>query len=458
MISDEPGHSKILIMQESNVMRRIKVAERTDSLRSEPFSLARLAPGGPAFTIIEMIGVLAVLAILATIILSATPRRFDIEAGNLESTNLLKYATALQNSILRTRVIPSSNNIAQAIADELGMDVKDVNINARYNQRVFVYDPTLAIGTSVGGQGYTQGILGGYLADTNNPGLFTGRPPNNPRLMMISNLGPVPLPPGVTNVLVTDPNGLTDASGLNFATLWGWTDGSVPSSGPWASWAGRGEDVKIKRIDLGSLFLHLILYNYNYPSVGRGQYAIDRLATNQTPVNSAFPQTNGVDSYYLKGTILGLLKSTSLSSTLDCEQILNRDASFGYVQDAWRSSLNLGEGVDPRAALMGDALWTTASMFMGSPYSTTALNSNNVAGGPSYITPPDVVNDAANFMVAYVNWATNGFPGALSNNVYLTQKQMINDMNRLCGASPPNNSASPTVSFTAGACTNPPPP
>src|ERR1043166_6317682 len=54
-----------------------------------------------AFTMIEMIGVLAVLAILATIIIASTPRQLDIVAGNLENTNLVNYATALQSSILR---------------------------------------------------------------------------------------------------------------------------------------------------------------------------------------------------------------------------------------------------------------------------------------------------------------------------------------------------------------------
>ena len=86
-------------------------------------------------------------------------------------------------------------------------------------------------------------------------------------------------------------------------------------------------------------------------------------------------------------------------------------------------------------------------MFEGSPYSTTAVNG---------ITPPIVVNDMQNFMLAYLNWATNGFPTGASNNVYLTQKTMINDMCQLCGATLPVSGSSPNLNFTSGACTNPP--
>jgi hypothetical protein len=396
---------------------------------------------------VEMLGVLTVLAILATIIIAATPRQLDLVAANVESTNLVRYATALQSSIFRTRVIPSSNNLAQAIANEMGMDVKDVNVNSRNMPRAFIYDPSLTIGAaSVGGQGYTQTILGGGVPALVTGALWVTNPPTNPRLMILSTLGTAGLPSGVTNGI----------SAADFATLWGWADGSVPTNGPWSGWAGQGEDVKIQRVNLSPLFVHLVLYNYNYPSTNRGQYAIDRLATNQIPSNGAFPNTNRVDNYFLKGTLLGLFKSTNLNSTLDAEQILNRDTSFAYVQNVWHSSLNLGAGVGSASARNGNAIWETAALFTGSPYSTTSLNSANVAGGPNHVTPPDVVNDIQNFMLAYLNWSTNGFPAAFSNNVYLTQKQMIDDMNRLCGAAPPNNGATPTVSFTSGYCTNPP--
>ncbi|MFM2081842.1 MAG: hypothetical protein RL380_533, partial [Verrucomicrobiota bacterium] len=52
-----------------------------------------------AFTLIELIGVLAIIAILAIGFLSTTTRQVDITVAGQERTNLVSYATALQNSI-----------------------------------------------------------------------------------------------------------------------------------------------------------------------------------------------------------------------------------------------------------------------------------------------------------------------------------------------------------------------
>ncbi|PWU21103.1 MAG: hypothetical protein C5B50_02510 [Verrucomicrobia bacterium] len=422
------------------------------------------------FTLIEIIGVLAVLAVIAGIALLSTPRAIDVAAENQESTNLVKFANSFLSKVSRTHYIPGTNDIVASIADDLGMDQKDIQQNVRGIQRSFLFDPTIFISTNVppatNWPSYQQGINGAFwLPNANLP--WSNAPPNHVRLMILSSLS-VNLPAGVS----ANVSGTNLLSASDFINLWNTPDATFPSTvSAFNGWKGTGESLKLQRIDLTGLFAHLILYNYNFKysisgSAGiPGWYAIDRLQTNVVPAALTFPNfTNGVDAYYIKGTTLGLFSSsaggTSTAGSLQVEQVLNRDTSFDYVQDVWRSSINLGEGIDPRASLMGNALWSTAALFLGSPYTTLSLATTNGSGGMQVggVTPPTIVNDMTTFMQNYVTWANASFPpGALSNATYYADLHMIYDLNRLCGSSPPNGGNAPTISFFAGSCTNPPP-
>jgi type II secretory pathway pseudopilin PulG len=389
-------------------------------------------PTSVGFTMIEMIGVLAVLAILATIIISATPRQLDIAAGNLESTNLVNYANALQNSILRNRYIPGTSDVTNAIATELGMDVKDVSINARYNTRAFLFDPDFQFYTNRdlttplvhGGQPWQQNIGGAFLVPAGGAyGAGSNNPPQKPRIIILSSL---------TKAL---PSGLGTMTANDFDQIWGAADGTVPGAAPFSTWTGAGDDLKIQRLNLGPLFVHLILYNYNAPSPGLGQYTTD----SDRPGATIMQVTNsnyGVDTYFLRGTMLGLLKSTNLSSTLDSNQILTRDTSFAYVQDIWRSSINLGEGIDPNAALFGKSLWAVAQTFQASPYNTNAV------GAPK-VTPPTVVTNIFLYMSNYVNWAALGFP--YGNNIATSPSNVTRAAQNAMVLSLYNLTGSPTI-------------
>jgi type II secretory pathway pseudopilin PulG len=396
-----------------------EVGPRQDSARTA---------GPSGFTLIEMIGILAVLTILATVLLSTTTRQMDVAAGNLETTNLVNFATALQTSIVRNRYVPGSNDVIQVVANELGLDAKDVTYNARRNTRAFFFDPLLQIGTSTSGQPYQQ-TIGGAVWTANTTNAWTAYPPINPRVMIVSSLGPA----------------LPALGSSDFIPLWGLADGASPNGAAPAfnGWTGRPDDLKIQRVNLTSLFVHLILYDF--ASIDNGRYAIDRLATNVVPsTNYSMLTTNGIDAYYIKGTLLGLLKGNKSGGTLDSEQILTRDASFGYVQQIWRSSINLGEGIDPRTAMLGSALYAASAAFQASPYNTKALNG---------VTPPKVVSDMIPFFTNYVIWAANSFPlsGSIYTAVKNSQTTLLTEMNNLAGGSAYNN-----MVFVAGSCTNPP--
>src|SRR5437867_7195065 len=109
--------------------------------------LLRSPAYGRAFSLIELIGVLAVMAILAAVLVPSLIRQMDRIAGEQESAALKSFGDALQQSILRKRYIPSASDWATNIAAELGADVANVNTNqARRQPRFFLIDPALRTG------------------------------------------------------------------------------------------------------------------------------------------------------------------------------------------------------------------------------------------------------------------------------------------------------------------------
>src|SRR5207253_1204097 len=79
-----------------------------------------------AFSLIELVCVLAVIAILAAVLVPALIRQIDKIAGDLESASLTSFGDALQQSIMRNPYAPNTNDWATNIAPELGVDVSNV--------------------------------------------------------------------------------------------------------------------------------------------------------------------------------------------------------------------------------------------------------------------------------------------------------------------------------------------
>src|ERR1051325_4243286 len=101
-----------------------------------------------AFSLIEMIGVMAIMAILALALASVTTKSLDQAVSSQESALLANFATSLQNSIVRNGYIPGTTDWYQAIATEMGADTNMVRLTARKAARVFMIDPNLQIGTN----------------------------------------------------------------------------------------------------------------------------------------------------------------------------------------------------------------------------------------------------------------------------------------------------------------------
>ena len=365
------------------------------------------------FTLIEMVGILAVLAILATVLVSTTSRSLDIAAGSQERTNLVNYATALRNNILRSRYIPGASDWATVIAGELGVNVWSVTNNSRYIPRYFLIDPAMQIGTNTTVPlPYTQNNL--FLAGTSGQTIQ----PVSPRVMIVTSQS-LSASRQLPSFIISGTPTITQ-----FSNLWNWTDQSLNAPTDWSTtWNNYGTDLMVQRINLAPLFVHLTLQNYPPPPLPtiQGRYAIDRLATNTVPINP----TNGVNTYLLKNTVLSLLQDAGSGGTLQVDQVISRDASFFYIQQVWRGTLAYGTNIyqSRTQAAVGSAYLATAQAFVSSPYNAYA------SGG---MTPPLVVNTMSNFMWAYNVYAVAGFPNSGPYiNASIAQSAMQTSMNNL---------------------------
>jgi type II secretory pathway pseudopilin PulG len=331
-----------------------------------------------AFTLIELIGVLAVIAILAAIIVPNLLHQLDLAVGQQEVATLQGFATRLQSSILRNSYIPGKNDWATNIAAEFGIDAGDVATNSRGLPRVFLIDPAIQLNAAgASALPYTQPTNG----STNLP--------VSPRLMILSTIG-TPLPANVVSGVPAVSN--------DFAAIWNTADGTPPTNATgFSSWtAVNASDLKIQRINLSPLFVYLVLSTYPYSSPGsNGLYIINPATssvTNTTPYG-------GVTGYYLQNTTLRLINAPS--NTVDSDQILVQNSSFVFNLGVWRNTIYNG------SSPMGSAYFDFNSIAAG--FLAAPANSNALSGA----TQARVTQDMINYLNAYDAWAASGtFPAA----------------------------------------------
>jgi type II secretory pathway pseudopilin PulG len=341
----------------------------------------------PAFTLIEMIGVLAAVAILAAVLAPALIRQADKLAADQEIGALQSFGAAIQNHVLRTRVIPDNTAWIGVVTNELGMSFSLVSTTPRGRARVFVIDDT---GFGAMTLSYTQTTAG------------VSAPPPQPRFMIVSSLGAA-LPAG----LVSRPGPVI------FNDLWNTAPAAMPANPIWAGWnGGRSEDLLVQRINLAPFFVHLILATNN-STANYASYQIDSgaIRTN-TLIGGA------VDAFFVQGSVLTLYSN----AVPDSQQVLLRDSSFVYDQNLWRSSI------------------TSISVASTNPPDFSGIVNAFIGSGPAAVTPTrsQVVVDFIAYMTNYINWANFNFPaGAQKNAVINSYNTMTNDVYNLVTAVKP---------------------
>ena len=324
-----------------------------------------------SFSLIEMIGVMAILSIIACMVVPVVVSQYDRAAWVREDKDLSTITNALVLSILQTKVIPSEANWLNAVAAQIADAPGSIATTPRNVARYFKLDPNFPVATDTP-------LMGGTIIT------------NSARAMLISTIG---------TPLVT-----TDLSGANFNAIWNTPDNQRPAG--W-SWTGKGEDLKIQRINFEPLFHRLKLANQS--TAFKGFYRIDTGLTNQVT-------DLGLDAYYLDGTFVSLRDATGLQE--QASQLITSDVSFVFDVGFWRAQVVSGLMTNSMSSSYGSSVTNFLTVV---PY-------KKATQGCTQQTAMMVINS---FMQTYEAWA-NGSPcfsgsGAGPIGQALTQ-QMTNSL------------------------------
>lgn len=312
------------------------------------------------FTLIEVMGVLAIVAILAAAMIPAIMASLKRSERQNEEANLDAIVIGLKDYIIRERSIPDESSWIQIAADELNISTDRVEFNEGGWIRVFMPDPLLRIGiTNTSILPYTQTIQGSIQ-------------PVTPRALLISCL----------------TRNLPTLSTNDFGSIWDAAPGDIPGS--WSTdWEKYAKDLKLKRIDFRDLFHRLVLNNID--SQLDAQFSIDDLSA------IILPSTNFVERWYLKNTSVGLRFT---DGTLQIQEVMVNDRSYVFQNGSWSRKFSQGTDGTGSFGQLVDA-------FLSAP-----LSPDRVFGAEQQA----VVNEMYWYMWSYALWANDGFPKGGSNS------------------------------------------
>ncbi|MGC8743526.1 MAG: type II secretion system protein [Verrucomicrobiia bacterium] len=323
-----------------------------------------------AYTLIEIIGVLAILTIIVSILAPYLFKRVTEAHINQETQLLALYEKAFKENVIRTRRIPDQNGWASVVANELGISTYDAT-NVFKNKRIFLIDPLFKIGPNLTGLPYTQGTNGSLR-------------PQNPRVMIISSLGP-PLP---------EPDGVS----ANFNTIWNTPDGQIPSV--WQSgWKGKGEFLIIRRIGMESLFRFVIISNLDPTNEVF-------ISVDDSPPFRVTRDPAGFSGFFFRDTVFKFYDPNGLMVSAG---VLNNNYSYVFENGEWRGKL-----LDGRMKL-NQQFQQAYTHFLAAPRNPDAKF------GAKQI---NILEFFCEYSRAYTIWSLEGFVYKTSQEQYPAEEQL----------------------------------
>lgn len=260
--------------------------------------IARPRDRRSAFSLIEMVGVLAIMAILASVIAPNALKSLDRAAIRTEGTNLATLGDRLKiflrdNSRLPVVAIPNASpNWTTELADYADLSPADLLTNKRNNNRIYIVDPSAQ------------------------------------RALLLSSMR--------TGLAL--PTAATINTLAEFDDIWNTADGSIPTNVSWNGWNAwsatdnAGDYLVIERVNFASVYAtdlqsFTVTLNNTSGSPGPGTTGSYRIiaasgavgatvnvAPGATAVLSSLRPRDRVDLYSAAGGV-GLVYSFVLSGT-----------------------------------------------------------------------------------------------------------------------------------------------
>jgi len=243
------------------------------------------------FTLIEMIGVLAIISTLAAVLVPNVVKSVDEAVMKAEGEDLVALAAALDSFTSSQKIIPNAAGWVAALAGVTSMSTNKVNLNERGFRRGYYVDPRFFTATATAFAGYTQ--TNGRTAA-----------PFSPRIMIVSDL--------TRNA----PAAPTTAAAFN--AIWNQSAGAT---------VVEGARVRVQRIHLGSWFLPVLLTNQ---FTSAAAYRIDGGGAVSLPAAGAGGGT-GVTRYLLKGSKVSLQKPPFPTGALERAVLITGARELSYV-------------------------------------------------------------------------------------------------------------------------------
>lgn len=264
------------------------------------------------FSMIEMVGVIAIMAIAAAVITPSLSRRISRANGEKEDQLLAVLGDALIRSVRTTQTIPGTSTWTTNIAALTGLSANEVayvNPADAASGRVYLIHPSFAPTNASGTDPlWTQGTGGASIV-------------TNARILILSS--------HKSDLTLPVSSGRASSAAV-FDAIWNWNQDpgtKAPPSGWTGSWTNNGEHLHVQRVNLAPLFQMATFSNAHHPT----NYPYYQVGSSSA---ASMSSTNVLSAYYLEGSILKVYFTNG--TTLQMTHTLRDGVNFVYESSRWR--------------------------------------------------------------------------------------------------------------------------